>query len=585
MLIAGSEPTEEERSLEKIIDFFGIPSETRTPQAFAAEAVDGGSSSRYAVMASAASLSAILQKDSAAAFPAGLRQAESIFVFDFDDSSESTRIVRSLTGVPEARVAVNSAGRSMRVTKDMPHMSGALSGITAQRSTADSGREFRDVHPAGGFRSVLSTTTGEVCFQSLVSDVPLFLSANPVSLDIDRPVDGRFFDVRRCFGGVIPALLFLKRAFPEAVGSNRQVGASLIVDDPALKRRYGFMHFDRVLAAMTKHAFCTTVAFIPWNWRRTNPRTADLFLSNTDRYALVLHGCDHTSSEFGTSSVSVLNHKTKAALHRARRHRERTGIRISPIMVFPQGVFTPEALYVLKCNNFTAAVNTEVNPFGPAAPHTRVRELWDVAIQQYSSFPVFTRRYMSHGLENFAFDMFLGKPCLLVGHHDVFKDEGHELMTFIDRLNSLAGGVKWGGLDAVIARSYSSRAGASGTQSVRMFANEMVLESGTEAPARFRVEKRELDQRAISTVTCDGRDVNWTWDSGFARFDVDMPPGRTAAIRVEHVDPLGESTSTEGARYRMAVRARRYLSEVRDDYICRSEFLNACTGKMRSLFR
>jgi hypothetical protein len=37
-------------------------------------------------------------------------------------------------------------------------------------------------------------------------------------------------------------------------------------------------------------------------------------------------------------------------------------------MVFPQGVFTPEALYVLKCNNFTAAVNTEVNPFGPAAP-------------------------------------------------------------------------------------------------------------------------------------------------------------------------------------------------------------------------
>ena len=192
---------------------------------------------------------------------------------------------------------------------------------------------------------------------------------------------------------------------------------------------------------------------------------------------------------------------------------------------------------------------------------------------------------MSHGLENFAFDMFLGKPCLLVGHHDVFKDEGRELMTFIDRLNSLAGGVKWGGLDAVIARSYSSRAGAYGTQSVRMFANEMVLESGTEAPARFRVEKQELDRRAISTVTCDGRDVNWTWDSGFARFDVDMPPGGTAAIRVEHVDPLGESTSTEGARYRMAVRVRRYLSEVRDDYICRSEFLNACTGKMRSLFR
>ena len=324
-----------------------------------------------------------------------------------------------------------------------------------------------------------------MCFQSLVSDVPLFLSANPVSLDIDRPVDGRFFDVRGCFGSVIPALLFLKRAFPEAVRSNRQVGASLIVDDPALKRRYGFMHFDRVLAAMTKHAFCTDRRIHSLELAADEFKDCRPF---SQQYRPVCTGAarlrPYIQRIWYLLSLRAQPQK-KAALHRAGRHRERTGIRISPIMVFPQGVFTPEALYVLKCNNFTAAVNTEVNPFGPAAPHTRVRELWDVAIQQYSSFPVFTRRYMSHGLENFAFDMFLGKPCLLVGHHDVFKDEGRELMTFIDRLNSLAGGLKWGGLDAVIARSYSSRAGAYGTQSVRMFANEMVLESGTEAPALF----------------------------------------------------------------------------------------------------
>jgi hypothetical protein len=582
VLIAGNEPTEDERSIAKIVDFFNIPSKTLPAHAFAADG--GGSSTTHdAVVTSSAGLAAMLPPNSSMEFPAALRQAESIFLFDFDESTPATRVLRALTGAADAHVAAGSRlDRKVAVTRESPEVSGPLSGITAECSTACN-REFRCVVRSRSFRAVLSTDSGTICFECRLGGVTVFLSACPLALDIDRPVDGRYFDVRRHFDSVLPLLLFLKRAFPDAVGSNRAVGASLIVDDPALKRRYGFMQFDRVLSAMKEHAFCTTVAFIPWNWRRTNARTADIFLSNRDRYALVLHGCDHTSSEFGTSSLPLLNHKAKAALTRAKRHRERTGVHISPIMVFPQGVFSPEALYVLKCNNFTAAVNTEVNPVGAAAPQTRVRELWDVAVMQYSSFPVFTRRYMSHGLENFAFDMFLGKPCLVVGHHDVFKDDGRELMMFIDRLNSLEGGVQWGGLDTVIARSYSSRRAADGIQSVRMFANEMVLERA-EAPARVRVEKQELDRAAISRVTCEDRDVAWTWNSGYARFDVDVPAGKAARIRVEHVDPLGASVSRDNAKYRMAVRARRYLSEVRDDYICRSDFLSACTGKMRSLF-
>ena len=168
---------------------------------------------------------------------------------------------------------------------------------------------------------------------------------------------------------------------------------------------------------------------------------------------------------------------------------------------------------------------------------------------------------------------------------DFFKDDGRELLTFIDRLNSLAGGVKWGRLDAVIARSYWARKKADKTQSIRMFATEMALEGDTDKPARFRIEKQELDASAITRVTCDGRDINWTCASGLAKFEVEVPPARSVAVKVEYADPLGESRWNDAARYRMAVRVRRHLSEVRDDYICRSEFLNACTGKMKSLFR
>ena len=45
----------------------------------------------------------------------------------------------------------------------------------------------------------------------------------------------------------------------------------------------------------------------------------------------------------------------------------------------------------------------------------------------YGAFPIFTRRYAFHGVENFAFDLLLGKPCLIVAHHDSFKDDGTAL--------------------------------------------------------------------------------------------------------------------------------------------------------------
>ncbi len=97
------------------------------------------------------------------------------------------------------------------------------------------------------------------------------------------------------------------------------------------------------------------------------------------------------------------------------------------IMVFPQGMFSPEAGRALKLNGIVAAVNTEVAPSGGAANDTKIADLWDVAIMKYGSFPIFTRRYLTHGVENFAFDALLGKPCLMVAHHEVFKDRGREL--------------------------------------------------------------------------------------------------------------------------------------------------------------
>jgi hypothetical protein len=43
----------------------------------------------------------------------------------------------------------------------------------------------------------------------------------------------------------------------------------LVIDDPLLKPRYGFLKFLPFLRLMQRHDFATSIAFIPWNWRRS----------------------------------------------------------------------------------------------------------------------------------------------------------------------------------------------------------------------------------------------------------------------------------------------------------------------------
>ena len=126
-------------------------------------------------------------------------------------------------------------------------------------------------------------------------------------------------------------------------------------------------------------------------------------------------------------------------------------------MIFPQGVFSSVCPEVLKRNGFLAAVNTETAPADSGTFGTRIRDVWDVAIMKYGCFPIFTRRYAHHGLENFAFDLLLGKPCLIVSHHDFFKDDCAELIELIEKLRSLNCCLRWRPLGEVIRRACRRR--------------------------------------------------------------------------------------------------------------------------------
>jgi hypothetical protein len=524
--------TRPERCLEKILGFFGIESRVVDPRAMRTidphTVVNG---SPYSVLVAAAHLAPLC--DSSNEFPPLLRSAESVFVFGFDNSQPMRRLLGRLTRRSSDDCAVRPVrGRSLTVTAKRVDMCGVLSGLTVERTATDEAHAFDGVRGCDDYSGLIADEAGDVFFACRHEGVPLLLAVAGPSLDIDEAPRASFFDVRDSFSSVVPLVAFLKREFPTALRAPDILGATLIVDDPSLKRRYGFLDFQRVLAAMHRHDFSTTIAFIPWNWWRTRPHTAALFRSEPERYSLTVHGCDHTAREFGTHSAAILQRKLGLALQRVERHRRKTGLRVSPIMVFPQGVFSAEAAHALQRSSFMAAVNTEVHPSdGDGGPRTEVRELWRPAITKYAGFPIFTRRYIEHGIENVAFDALLGKPCLLVAHHEVFKDGASSLIDFVDRVNAQLHPV-WSSLEDVIRRSYLTHRSADGRRHVEMFANEMILQS--EQPERVVVTKA-APTAAISRVTCGGQDIPWEHHNGRMRFLVDVSPA--SAVLVHAIAP------------------------------------------------
>ena len=253
-------------------------------------------------------------------------------------------------------------------------------------------------------------------------------------------------------------------------------------------------------------------------------------------------------------------------------------------MVFPQGEFSTAAGRVLKLNGFIAAANTEVTPSNQRGSDTTIADLWDVAINKYGSFPIFTRRYLTHGIENFAFDILLGKPCLIVAHHQQFKDDGHELIEFIDRLNSLQCTLVWGSLGDVISHSYRTRCD-DGRNIIQMYGNHLFAENPATEPRTIEFIKEESDPACVGEVIVNQQPIGWNCEEGYLHFRVTILPGKMAEVRIVYLDKLGESSYPDDVKYIVRTRVRRYLSEVRDQYLFSEQLSEQDCRRMRRLLK
>ncbi len=589
LVLSAGDLSVNDRNVGKLLDFFGISWNIVTIGEIAAGGTPAASRDpgKYCLLSSAPVLAEALQVGNESQyFEKWLEEnASSVCVYGFQETDPCSALLRFLTNDAKANISrPQSRSTLISVTGGLPEMCGALAGLEVQIVPGKSDLLF-DLHAKDdSLARVIASDQGDAFVRVTRRGLSFYLSACGDVIDIDTS-SRKAFDVKQWFCAAVPLAMYLKWAFGDACWKSVETRACLIVDDPLLKPRYGFLRFRRALELMDEHNFTMSVAFIPWNQRRTDPKIVQLFQKRSDKLSIAIHGCDHTASEFGTRSSAELNAKTKLARRRMESLYQRTSLAHDRIMVFPQGEFSTEAGRVLKLNGLVAAVNTEVTPSKEPETEVKIADLWDVAISKYGTFPMFTRRYLMHGIENFAFDIFLGKPCLLVAHHHEFKDDGHDLIAFIDRLNSLPCKLVWGSLGDGVTRSCRVRRETGGANIVQIYANH-VFADNTSAEARvIQFMKVEGDPDCLGSVTVNQEKVEWSCEGGHLRFSVTIPAKSTAEVRIVYVDKLGDGSYPAAMEYRVKTGLRRYLSETRDQYLSQSAVLNRSAVWVRGLLK
>ncbi len=577
LLLSRGELSSAERNIGKLLNFFGVPWSVQPFDEFLGG--DRTSQATRVFCSSETYLELVKQLENSSELTRRWQEnVHSAFIYSAEDETSLQELANLLGGGQVAHAVGNGGNAAAHfLVSDDAELCGVMAGVRVKASSSPTALLSG---PFGrGIRSIISLNEQSAFVLARHRDIALFLSASSQIVDLDAELAGGIFDIREHALTAIPIALYVKWAFALSCWQPAEVTACLIIDDPLLKRSHGFVDFTELLSLMKRHHFSANIAFIPWNWRRSNPDVVRLFLDNSESYSISVHGCDHTRAEFGSENVQQSSARIRRALARMAEHERRSGIHHDRVMVFPQGVFSAAAMAALKQSELIAAVNNDtISADEPPLPIT-ISDVWNVAVMKYGGFPLFTRRYPWEGIENFAFDALLGKPVLLVIHHESCRDHCRRLIDFIDRLNASKVAPVWRNLTEVVRRSYRQRRPSEGAVEVEMFATELLLENCSGEEEDFTVRREESTPSSIHEIHVDSRSIDWKATEHGVTFGTRLKAGESALIKLTFKKQEAERQERNG-RSEARIMLRRYLCEVRDNYVTRGKVLfTAALGK------
>jgi hypothetical protein len=487
-----------------------------------------------------------------------------VFIYGFLPTERHHAVLRYLSS--SRLIGVHQADVSANFRLAESRWCGSFSGLSLRGASPIPENCFLE-GPGTEVRDTLIRVGGEPFFiRTSRGGSELFFSASGELADLDQKVS-RPVRPLSWFSRLIPLMMFLRGALGDRVWHNDHPRACFIIDDPLLKKRYGFLEYKRLVEAMRREKFSTSIAFIPWNYRRSTPDVAALLSSNQQGGpSLCVHGCDHIDAEFETTDFDSLRGRAQTALERMRAHRRLSGVPFDDVMVFPRGRFSAEAVAALKASGYLATVNGDVWP-GNMRHTLTLRDLLEVAVTRFSDFPLFSRRY-PRDIAEFAFDLFVGKPVLAVEHHGYFRDGYGALAAFVEQLHALEPRLEWTNLSTICSRACLTRTAPGGEIHVQFYASRFSMQNNGAYAQRYTLVKRCPPDARLPIVTVNGRECGCEREDDRLIISLSLESGQTADIRLVSEGAGGVGTPWRPTNIQNAkVGARRLLGEFRDNYL------------------
>jgi len=503
--------------------------------------------------------------------PQSLRNGNGIvgrmFVYGGSQPQDLPAAYALCSGAPPIELMPQSQEQmTIRFTDSHRDLCGPFSGITVNNVSSSGTPLLRALDARDSVIIDSPPDSGAALICRRCGDTDVFFSTAPRVLSLDFLIREKYFDIKKHLFELLPFILFIRKAFADEIYQTDDVKACLIVDDPRLIESYGHFNYRNILKKMRGNGFATNIGFIPWNYRRSDPGIVELVKTNSDRISVAVHGCDHTKAEFGTGDVDALNWLAHTAQGRMESHRARHALDYDRIMIFPQGVFSMRSAGALKRHNYWGAVNTDICACDDAEG-VSLGETMDLAILKYSGFPIVTRRYLWHGLENFAFDILLGKPCLIVTHQQDFRNEAKQVLDGLDALSKLNAHLNWAPLGNVVRTLHKRQRHADGRESVRIYSLSSVIKNSAQSPIDATVFKAESDPTMLKAVLLDGEPVEWTSTGRGCEVHLRMGPAQSSHLQFQYKNDSKPAPDRNNLSRRVKVMLRRHLTEVRDQYL------------------
>jgi hypothetical protein len=219
---------------------------------------------------------------------------------------------------------------------------------------------------------------------------------------------------------------------------------------------------------------------------------------------------------------------------------------------------------------YLGLVNTGCSPRDADSKYLRGADLLLPVQDAFFGFPLFKRYYWS-GISVFAMAAFLGKPAILVEHHDFFQDDFRTLKEFVRQLAAICPRVGWLGLTELASRTHARRRVTADTFDVRFFTDRFIMENPDPEPRLVRFRRRIPKSAIIESVTLNGTVVSCARDEEFVAFEAMLAGDASCSVHVQRRMLSSQAPRASGRVYGARVAARRFLSEFRDNWLARSK--------------